>query len=254
MSESNLYRWLNNKITPIHLKSHYSLNDFLCIDRQKNIVLKNINSFVKGLPFLNILLWGEKGCGKSSLIKAIASTYADFHLKVVEFISEDIFSIFDLYEIIRKDKTGKYIVYFDDISFDEDDSRFRKFKSIIEGTLEETPENLMFAVTSNRRHIIKDRALDTNDLYSRDDMNEVGSLYARFGIVVGFYPLGKDEYLKIVKHYLKLYGIKITDEILNEAENFGIERGGRSGRIAKQFAIYQLVLLQSEDISSLSQA
>jgi hypothetical protein len=254
MKESNIYRWLNNKITPVYLKSQSNLKDLLCIERQKSIVIKNINSFIKGYPFLNMLLWGEKGCGKSSMIKAIAQAYRQYNLKVIEFISEDIFSIFDLYEIVRKDTIGKYIVYFDDISFDEDDNRFRKFKSVIEGTLEEAPDNLMFTITSNRRHIIKDKALDTGDLYSRDDMNEIGSLYARFGIVVGFYPLGRDEYLKIVKHYLKLYGIKISDEILNEAENFGIERGGRSGRIAKQFAIFQLVSLQSADISSLSQA
>lgn len=218
MKESNIYRWLNNKITPVYLKSQSNLKDLLCIERQKSIVIKNINSFIKGYPFLNMLLWGEKGCGKSSMIKAIAQAYRQYNLKVIEFISEDIFSIFDLYEIVRKDTIGKYIVYFDDISFDEDDSRFRKFKSVIEGTLEEAPDNLMFTITSNRRHIIKDKALDTGDLYSRDDMNEIGSLYARFGIVVGFYPLGRDEYLKIVKHYLKLYGIKITDEILNEAK------------------------------------
>ncbi|UOD34709.1 DUF815 domain-containing protein [Deferribacteraceae bacterium V6Fe1] len=241
LNESLAFRWLSDKLEPIEIKAHNKLDNLLCIDRQKNLAIKNVNSFVNGGPFLNMLLWGEKGCGKSSLIKSLGLKFKNDGLKIVEYLDDNIVAIFKLFKIVDNYPQYKFIVYFDDISFDEDDIVFRRFKSAIEGSLQDPPENVMFVVTSNRRHLIAERSADTNDIYSRDDINEKSSLFARFGLTIGFYPLKKSEYLDIVRFYLKQFGINENEELLKEAENFAIERGGRSGRIAKQFAVYRLI-------------
>ncbi|MCA1933756.1 MAG: ATP-binding protein, partial [Calditerrivibrio sp.] len=132
-------------------------------------------------------------------------------------------------------------ILFDDISFNYDDERYRSFKSILEGGIFEQPHNVMIVATSNRRHLIFEHASDTDDIYSRDDINESTSLYSRFGLVVGFYPMGKDDYLNIVKNYLFKYGLDLYDGWDKDAENFAMNRGGRNGRVAKQFAIYKKI-------------
>jgi predicted AAA+ superfamily ATPase len=238
------FRWLWCELAPIDISVENELDNLLCIDRQKILAVKNIQSFVNNGPFLNMLLWGEKGCGKSSLIKSIVKKFEKSGLKIIEFLDEEIISIFKLYEIIRQNYHFKFIVYFDDISFDDDDALFRRFKSVIEGSLEEPPSNVMFVATSNRRHLIAERAYESSDIYSRDDLNEKSSLFARFGLTIGFYPLKKSEYLEIVKLYFDKYGVPSDNEFEQEAENFAIERGGRSGRIAKQFAIYKMISSQ----------
>lgn len=242
MKNNIAFRWYEQKITPILFSGNLKIEELLCIDRQKQLVISNIESFLVDKPFLNMLLWGEKGGGKSSLVKAVASNFSDHGLRIVEFLDDNIKSVFKLFEIIRNYDIYKFIVYFDDISFDEDDKKFRDFKSVIEGSLEEPPANLMYVATSNRRHIIAERASDTNDIYSRDDINEKASLFARFGLVVGFYPLGKNEYLKIAKFYFDKFNLEWDKKCETDAENFAIERGGRSGRIAKQFGIFSSVL------------
>lgn len=241
INESIAYKWLNNELEPIEIKRNNNLDNLLCIDRQKNLALKNIKSFISGGPFLNMLLWGEKGCGKSSLIKSLGLKFSNDGLKLVEYLDDNILNIFKLYKIIDKYPNYKFIIYFDDISFDENDVHFRRFKSAVEGSLQDPPENVMFVATSNRRHIISETSSDTNDIYSRDEINEKSSLFARFGLTIGFYPIKRDEYLDIVKFYLKQFNIDQDESTLKEAENFAIERGGRSGRIAKQFAIYKLI-------------
>jgi len=241
INDNIAFRWLNDELDTIEIKPTNKLDNLLCIERQKNLAVKNVNSFVSGGPFLNMLLWGERGCGKSSLIKSLVLKFKNDGLKIIEYLDDKIVNIFKLFKIIDNYPQYKFIVYFDDISFDEDDVVFRRFKSALEGSLQEPPENVMFVVTSNRRHLIAEKTADTNDIYSRDDINEKSSLFARFGLTIGFYPLKKSEYLDIVRFYLKQFGIKENEEILRESENFAIERGGKSGRIAKQFAIYKLI-------------
>lgn len=242
MKDNYIFRWYEKKLSPIVSSRFVSLDELLCIDRQKQIILSNISSFLNNKPFLNMLLWGEKGGGKSSLVKALASNFSHKGLRIIEFLDDNIKSAFKLFEIIRKYEQYKFVVYFDDISFDEDDKKFREFKSVIEGSLEEPPANLMYVATSNRRHIIAERALDTNDIYDRDDINEKVSLFARFGLVVGFYPLKKDDYIKIARFYFEKFGLTWDQKCEQDAENFAIERGGRSGRIAKQFGIFSSIL------------
>lgn len=149
-------------------------------------------------------------------------------------------SLYDLYADIRKMK-GRYVmIYLDDISFDTGgDMLYRMFKSVLEGGLEEVPKNCIFVATSNKRHMITEHAADSGDLYDRDDANERTSLFARFGLAIGFYPIIKKDYLKIVENYFNIFDIAFYEGWEIEAESYAMDRGGRSGRIAKQFAVFK---------------
>jgi predicted AAA+ superfamily ATPase len=239
LNKTYAFRWINSKIEEIHHIELIDESDLLYIENQKNIAKRNINNFVNNKPYLHMFLWGPRGTGKSSLIKMLLNQYKNKGLRVIEFPQESIHTIFELYKFIRANNTLFFLIFFDDISFDEDDLYFRKFKSTMEGGLEETPKNCMYVATSNKRHIIKEKANNNGeDIYNFDMINEQLSLFARFGLAIPYPVLTRKEYLEIVKFYLAKFSIKRQDNILEEAENFAIDRGGRSPRIAKQFAIY----------------
>lgn len=233
------YRYFEGTLAETELTSDIELDDLLAISTQVKLAEKNVASFVAGGPFLNMLLWGEKGGGKSSLIRILALKYSPKNLVTVEFVDETAGAIFGLYKIIRLNPDKKFMLFFDDISFNEGDTAYRRFKSAVEGGLEEKPNNVLFAATSNKRHMVKDKAADSGDIYDRDEANELTSLQARFGLSIGFYALGKDDYLKIVEKYLIKYKIAYKSKDWKRlAENYAIDRGGRNGRLAKQFAAY----------------
>ena len=242
MNNSNYpiaYRWVDHKV--VEAIEHIELvdeEDLLFIDNQKSIARKNIENFVLHKPYLHMLLCGPRGTGKSSLIKLLLNLYKDRGLKVIEFPQESIHTIYALYRFIRENNNSCFLIFFDDISFDEDDLYFRKFKSTMEGGLEETPSNCMYVATSNKRHIIKEKANNSDDIYNFDMINEELSLFARFGLAIPFPVLTRKEYLEIVKFYLYKFSINYSNNLIEDAENFAIDRGGRSPRIAKQFAIY----------------
>lgn len=234
-------RWTGGELISIPAPNAPRWSDLIGIDRQKELAARNIAAFTDGSPALNMLLWGQRGCGKSSLVKYLLSAYAPDGFRIIEFPHRQIDSIYTLYSILRMHSSYRFAILFDDISFDEDDSFYRSFKSIMEGGLEETPENVLFLATSNRRHLIADKVATTDSIYDRDEENERSSLFARFGLCIGFYPMTKQDYLAIAAHYLAQYA-PVTDESwMLEAESFAMDRGGRSGRIAKQFALYRAV-------------
>lgn len=241
LSKTPAFRWYQSHLHPIEDIDWITEDDLLFLDEQKRIIDANIRMLINNMPHLNMLLWGEKGSGKSSLMKLFLGKYFSDGLRIVEFGSAHLSDVHLLYQIIRKENHLKFILYFDDVSFDKDDDSYRQFKSIMEGGIENTPSNCMYALSSNKRHIIRDSAKDTMDLYSRDEMNEQISLYSRFGLVIGFYPITKEIYLAVAEHYMKKYGITTSNEWRRDAENFAMEKGGRSCRIAKQFAIFQLI-------------
>ncbi|ADR18096.1 DUF815 domain-containing protein [Calditerrivibrio nitroreducens] len=232
------FLWDNSEIIPINIRLKY--DNLICLDEQINRIEKNIISFIDEGVYLNMLLWGERGGGKSSIIKNILYKYHSKGLKIIQHIDDNLKSIYKLYEIVSTSEY-KFILFFDDISFNYDDERYRSFKSLLEGGLIPQPENLMIVATSNRRHLIFEKAHDSSDFYSRDDENESISLYSRFGLVVGFYPMNREDYLKITSYYLNLFNLNLYENWEGEAENFAINRGGRSGRVAKQFAIYKKI-------------
>ena len=233
------YRWHIDKIEPIEHIALVNEEDLLFIDEQKNIAKKNIESFLKKNMYLHMFLWGPRGTGKSSLIKMLLNLYNMKGLRVIEFPQESIQTIYNLYKFIREYNSYYFLIFFDDISFDEDDLYFRKFKSTMEGGFEETPQNCMYVATSNKRHIIKESMNnDSNDIYNADIINEQLSLFARFGLVIPFQVLTHNQYVEIVKFYLNRLALKNCEELLLKADNFARDRGGRSPRVAKQFAIY----------------
>lgn len=236
------FRWSDGNLENIDEIEKVEDKDLLYLEEQKKLLDANFNLFLENKPFLNVLLWGERGSGKSSLIKLFTNKYFKKGLRVIEFTEDSLGDVFKLYKILRKENNLKFILYFDDISFDRDDKNYRQFKSILEGGLEKTPSNVMYAMTSNKRHIISDHSYEINDVYSRDETNERISLYSRFGLVVGFYPISKEVYLKVAEHYLRKYSVTLCENWQKEAENFAMERGGRSCRIAKQFAVSKLLL------------
>ncbi len=232
------FRFINSKLTPIKYIDTIEPMQLKEIDKQKSLAIKNTEAFVLEEPFLNMLLWGERGCGKSSIIKMLLGIFMEKGLRIIELRDDSVEDIYNLYDFIRKNEDYKFIIFFDDISFDEQDSQYRRFKSIVEGGIEKTPNNVMFAVTSNKRHLINDKTYTTGDIYKNDEINEQMSLYGRFGLIIGFYPLSKKQYLNICRFYIEKYGIKSYEDWEKDAETYAIQRGGRSGRIAKQFAIY----------------
>ncbi len=236
------YRYINGKLEKAFIENDITLSELLAVTDNVLLADKNVLSFISGTPSLNMLLWGEKGSGKSTLLRLLALKYADKGLVTVEFMDEHAGAVYNLYSIIRENSSKKFIIYFDDISFKENDQAYRRFKSAIEGGLETKPNNVIFAATSNKRHMITSAAYDTGDIYNRDEVNEQTSLQARFGLSIGFYPLKKEEYLSIVKMYLEKYKISIPNEWEKMAESYAIDRGGRSGRLAKQFAAYLYIM------------
>ncbi len=228
------YRYINGKFDEI-IFSDKKIDTLLSLDDNIELVESNIASFVNNGYALNMLLWGEKGSGKSTLLRQMSLKYSTKGLVTIEFLDYSIGSIYEMYKVARNNNDKKIMLYIDDISFDETTDFYRRFKSSVEGGLEEKPENIIFVVTSNKRHIMTEKTLDTSDIYSRDDVNERTSLEGRFGIVVRFGIISKEDYLKIVEMYLKKYNVCYNDwERL--AENYAIDRGGRNGRLAKQFA------------------
>jgi len=237
MGSTHAYRWTSDGLVHIRHVEKIDRAHLVAIGRQINLAEKNIQAFVSGKPALNMLLWGEKGLGKSTIIKMLLSEYASQGLTAVEFRNEDILSLYDLYAEIRK-MDGRYVmVYLDDISFDTGDMLYRMFKSVLEGGLEQIPPNCIFVATSNKRHMITEQAADSGDIYDRDEANEKTSLFARFGLAIGFYPIIKKDYLQIVENYFSIFDLEKYDGWDRDAENYARDRGGRSGRIAKQFAV-----------------
>ena len=235
------FQFCNGILKPIINFSNITTKDLIGLSYQINLFRKNIESFLKNGPFLDVLLWGERGCGKSSLVKAFVNEYKDMHLNVVQFTTSQIDKLYDLYEILMSKLNKYFIIFFDDISFDEKDEEYRKFKSILEGGLEEKPVNIMFVATSNKRHLVKDKVLTTDSIYDTDEINEQMSLYGRFGLVLGFRKPSRDVYLKIVRLYSSKYGLNDYTDLDKEAEAFAISKGARNGRVAKQFVISKLV-------------
>jgi predicted AAA+ superfamily ATPase len=239
MAKPHAYRWKDGELIEIEQVDYVQRSNLVSIDRQIGLAEKNIQSFVEGKPALNMLLWGERGLGKSTIVKLLLHEYAHQGLAAVEFRDDDVRSLYDLYAEIRKMKDRYFMIFLDDISFDTGDMLYRMFKSVLEGGLEQVPSNCIFVATSNKRHMITESAADSGDLYDRDEANEKTSLFARFGLAIGFYPIIKKDYLQIVENYFNIFDIEFYDGWEREAENYAMDRGGRSGRIARQFAVYK---------------
>jgi len=213
------------------------------IESQRETLLANTERFAKGLPANNALLWGARGMGKSSLVKAVHEQInrgrkGEARLVLIEVHREDIASLPQLLRLLRASKR-RFLLYCDDLSFDKDDTSYKSLKAALEGGIEGRPENVLFYATSNRRHLMPRDLVDNERgtaINPGEAVEEKVSLSDRFGLWLGFHNCGQDEYLAMVEAYAAHYKLKLTkDELHRRALAWAMGRGNRSGRVAWQF-------------------
>ncbi|MGL5259085.1 MAG: ATP-binding protein [Lachnospiraceae bacterium] len=231
-------------IKPIHNIARVKFDDLVGYEEQKKKLIDNTRAFINGNPANNCFLFGDAGTGKSSSIKALANEYYKDGLRIIEVYKHQFLELNELIHIL-KNRNYKFIIYMDDLSFEETEIEYKYLKAIIEGGLEKMPDNIRIYATSNRRHIIKEDFADKEGrrdaLHASDTVQEKLSLFARFGVNI-FYPSPeKKEYNEIVKVLAKRNNIMIEEEeLLLEANRWELTHGGFSGRAANQFIDYLL--------------
>ena len=238
------YRWSAQGMDGISLFDRVNRAELLHLERQQNLLFRNTSQFLDDKPANNALLWGARGTGKSSLIKAQLAEFQDRGLCIVEIPK---FATGELFEIIRTlaNDGRKFIVYLDDLSFEANDDSYKALKACLEGSLQPQPDNVIIYATSNRRHLMPESMQDNLDstmvdgqLHPSDSIEEKISLSDRFGLWLSFHPFTQDQYLAVVEQAVKSRKLKMNEEARIEAIRFATQRGSRSGRIAVQFAAY----------------
>ncbi len=231
-----------DQLMPVLSVSKIKLELLVGIDRVRDILLVNTLQFAKGLSANNALLWGARGMGKSSLIKAIHQNIIDrgFPLKIVELQREDLPSVGRLLNILRT-SSERFLLFCDDLSFSHDDQHYKSLKAVLDGGLEGRPENVLFYATSNRRHLMPRDMIEnekSSAISPSEAVEEKVSLSDRFGLWLGFHPCTQDEYLEMIIRYCNAYGVsEDLDFIKSQAIEWQATRGGRSGRVAWQFFV-----------------
>ena len=229
-------------IIPITRVEHVYLNDIIGYDLQKKKLTDNTESFINGKPANNCLLYGDAGTGKSSSVKAIVNEYYDKGLRIIEIYKHQFRYLSDILEQL-KDRNYKFIIYMDDLSFEESELEYKYLKAILEGGFGRRPENVLIYATSNRRHLIResfrDKTETDEELHTRDTVEEKLSLSARFGEKIYYGSPDKREFNSIVLSLAKKHNIDMDEgEILSKANMWELSHGGMSGRSATQFITY----------------
>ena len=238
------YRWSSHcGLTPIMWEKSINREDLLHVDKQAELLFANTEYFIKNLPANNALLWGARGTGKSSLIQAVLAEFSQ-QLKIIEIDYRDFDDWPLIVEHMRKYTKYKFIIFCDDLSFNEDDETYRAVKAALDGSLTGLPNNALIYATSNRRHLLPEKLADNlkaqhidGEIHHAEAVEEAISLSDRFGLWLSFHALTQTQYLNIVEHWLTTFGInQAEDEYRELALRWALQRGSRSGRIANQFA------------------
>lgn len=233
----------NGRLAPVPRVNRVELTLLKGIDRMRDILIENTERFAKGLPANNALLWGARGMGKSSLVKAAhasvnAMSGVRGQLKLIEIHREDIESLPLLMTILR-DSDFQFIVFCDDLSFDGNDASYKSLKAVLEGGIEGRPDNVILYATSNRRHLLSRDMIEnerSTAINPGEAVEEKVSLSDRFGLWLGFHRCSQDEYLAMIRAYAKHFGLRMDEsEMEHEALEWSTTRGSRSGRVAWQF-------------------
>ncbi len=229
-----------DRMVPVPKVSRIELDLLVGIDRARDTLLENTRRFAQGLPANNALLWGARGMGKSSLVKAVhGALETEFPtLKIVEVQREDLASIDRCLSLLR-DAPQRFVLFCDDLSFSHDDAHYKSLKAVLDGGIEGRPDNVVLYATSNRRHLMPRDMIEnerSTAISPSEAVEEKVSLSDRFGLWLGFHPCDQDAFLSMVRGYCDAHGLKIADERLRaEAIEWQATRGGRSGRVAWQF-------------------
>jgi len=212
--------------------------DLLGIDRVLAELRRNTEQFVHGLPANNVLLWGERGTGKSTAVRGLLQAFGAAGLRLVEVQKEDLFALPAITRALRP-LPFRFILFCDDLSFDESEIDYRELKALLEGGLEARPENVLVYATSNRRHLMPERMIENtgeDEIHPEERVAEKLSLSDRFGLTFGFYPVDRANFLHIVRHLAERHRLAISPGALEQAAlDWAHQRGARSGRVARQF-------------------
>src|SRR5882724_6287762 len=232
-------------VEPVKHVASIHLKDLVEVEPQKERLMRNTRQFVAGQGANNVLLTGARGTGKSSLIKACLNEFSPQGLRLIEIDKADMVDLPDIVDLVAE-RPERFIVFCDDLSFDEGEPGFKALKSILDGSVSQSSDNLLIYATSNRRHLLPEYMKDNlshkhtedGEIHPGEVIEEKISLSERFGLWVSFYPFSQDEYLAIVAQWLRSYGVA-EDAIAaarQESLVWALERGSRSGRVAHQFA------------------
>ncbi len=245
-SAADAFVWhaAGKRLEPVRRVNRVEMSLLKGIDRMRDMLMENTERFVRGLPANNALLWGARGMGKSSLVKAVhAAVNAERDrqngmLKLIEIHREDIESLPELMALLR-DAAFRFIVFCDDLSFDGDDTSYKSLKAVLEGGIEGRPENVILYATSNRRHLMSRDMMEnerSTAINPGEAVEEKVSLSDRFGLWLGFHRCSQDEFLAMVEGYVAHYRIPLKgDALKREALEWATTRGARSGRVAWQY-------------------
>ncbi len=240
--KANAFIWEpdQNHFSPVSNISTVDINLLKGMDKEIEQVRLNTEALIKGKLANNVLVWGARGMGKSTLIKSVtkAASSKSNNLKIVEVARDDIGQVDKLLKLI-KNINKKFIIFCDDISFDDNETSYKSLKSVLDGGLIGGMHNVLVYATSNRRHLLS-RKTGNVDGFMRweEELDERLSISDRFGISIGFYECDQDLYLEIVRSYAKAFNVKISANELNrKAIEWQVQRGSRSGRVAKQFIV-----------------
>lgn len=243
LSSADAFVWATgpDRLEPVPHVSRVEIGLLVGIDRSRDTLLANTRQFANGHAANNVLLWGARGMGKSSLVKAAhaeAAREVPNRLKLIELHREDLPSIGRLLALLRESDL-RFILFCDDLSFDKDDSHYKSLKAVLDGGIEGRPENVVLYATSNRRHLMPQDMIDNErqrGVNPTEAVEEKVSLSDRFGLWLGFHACNQEDFLGMIRGYCDAYGIDIPNEVLrSEAIEWSQTRGGRSGRVAWQY-------------------
>lgn len=240
------FRWVKSHIGPygyleaIRNPNKINFSAIRCSEKQIKTIKANTLQFIKGYPANNVLLTGSKGTGKSSLVKACLNEYQSRGLKLIEIDSDNLSVLPSLLKQLENEPY-KFIIFCDDLSFEENDPSYKSLKAILDGSLISPANNVLIYATSNRRHLLPEymheNIVHGGEIHRSEAMEEKISLSERFGLWLSFYPFSQKEYIEIIKSWLNHYAPQIpyTEKMEREAIQFSLQRGSRSGRVAEQF-------------------
>ena len=236
------FRWRTQTLVPVKHPHLVDSADLIGIEAQCTALDRNTRQFLRGLPANHALLWGDRGTGKSSLVKAMLARYAADGLRLIGIGKEGLAHLQDIAELLWE-RPERYILFCDDLAFNEDEPEYRELKAMLEGGIAACPDNVLIYATSNRRHLMPRQVRenqypqnDEDELYPREATEEKVSLSDRFGLRLAFYRISQDIYLQIVSHYAQKRGLSMPPaELKRAALEWEASSSGRSGRVAYQF-------------------
>ena len=240
------FKWQDQQLMAIQQPRKIDLDDLKGIEKQKEKIIQNTLQFLNGLPANDVLLTGSRGTGKSSIVRALLTEYANQGLRLIEIERDDLSELPEIQKIIQR-RPEKFIVYCDDLAFNAEDENYRSLKSVLDGSLQSGSSNFIIYATSNRRHLLPEFMHENTpvtrvdvpqytELHPQEAIEEKISLSDRFGMWLSFYPMDQNLYLEIVEHYLQKAEMALTAEARAEALRWCQARGQRSGRAAYQFS------------------